>query len=342
VVVLGYKAATEQFDPNELLDYVIEAESQGFDDVSASDHLHPWRNDGVSTSFVWSWLGAVGALTKQVHFGTGVTCPTLRYNPVVIAQAAATLGMMFPGRFWLGLGSGEALNETAATGLWPDGHERHARLVEATEIIRRLWNGEHLTYRARYFHTRDAHIYLKPPQPVPLVLAAYGQRTARLTGKVADGWMTTAVPGPLPNATIQAIAALNDGALAVGRDPDKLMRKVEVKVIVAASRAEAQLAASLWYGNYVPDRDKYGMSDPRDLQKFGEHFVDDTLNSRWFISDDPNAHVANADRLIQAGFTHLYFHSPGPNQRAFIEFYGKHVLPVLRQKYGMAVQRPAA
>ncbi len=334
MAILGYKADTEQFAPNELLDLVIEAEQLGFDAIAASDHFHPWRHDGVQTSFVWSWLGAVGARTQRLQFGTAVTCPTMRYNPAVIAQAAATLGTMFPGRFWLGVGSGEALNEASTTGAWPEPRERYARLVEAVDIIRGLWNGEHLTYRARYFHTRDAHLYLQPPLPVPLVIAAFGVRTARLAGKMGDGWITTSEPGPISADRMKVMAALDDGARIAGRDPSALMRMTEVKVIVAPDRTRALSQARLWAGNLVPDRDKYGIWDARYLQKIGALFSDDQIASHWFISADPDQHVANAERLLQAGFTHLFFQSPGENQREFIQFYGQQVLPKLRQKFG--------
>lgn len=334
MLVLGYKAATEQFAPNELLDYVCEAEQCGFDSIDASDHFQPWRNDGVHCSFVWSWLGAVGARTQKLHFGTGVTCPILRYNPAVIAEAAATLGVMFPGRFWLGLGTGEPLNETSTTGAWPGYPERKARLIEAIQIIRRLWDGEYLTYRGRYFQTRDAHLYDQPKQRIPMFVAAAGVDSARVAGHYGDGWMTTGgASGPKRDCQ-QLIPALEQGAREVGRNPDSIPRAVEIAVVYAKSKAEGIKDARLWDSSMFPGLDKFGIYDPRDMQHYGSLLSDQQLEGHWFISGDPDEHVALAEKFIQAGFTHLFFHAPGPHQREFIQFYGQHVLPTLRQKYG--------
>lgn len=328
---LGYKAASEQFGPNELLDYVIEAERHGFDAISVSDHFHPWRDD-VQCFFVWSWLGTVGARTRRIQFGTGVTSPILRYNPAVLAEAAATLAVMFPGRFWLGLGSGEALNDAATTGAWPDYPERRDRLIEAIEIIRRLWAGEYLTYRGRYFQTRAAHLYLTPPQPIPLAIAAMGARSARLAGCYGDAWMATGAAGSVQPYDRFA-ATVDEGARTSGRDPSAVERWIEVEVVYAKDRARGLAEARLWAGTLVRDRDKYGVYDPRDLAYQGSFLPDDLIERNWLISDDPDVHVAVAERYINLGFDHLFFHHPGPNQGEFLEFYGQHVLPRLRQKY---------
>jgi coenzyme F420-dependent glucose-6-phosphate dehydrogenase len=343
MLVLGYKAATEQFGPNELLDYVIEAEHWGFDAISASDHFHPWRNDDVRCFFVWSWLGTLGARTRRVTFGTGVTAPILRYNPAVLAEASATLGAQFPGRFWLGLGTGEALNDRATTGEWPDYAERRGRLEEAIEIMRRLWAGEHLTYRGKYFQTRAAHLYVQSAEPIPLLVAAMGPSSARLVGQYADGWMATGAAGARePYAALWP--SVEAGARAGGRDPGTIQRWIELEVVYAKDQAQGLRDARRWDGTLVRDRDKYGIYDPRDLQYYGGLLPDATVRRNWLISDDPAAHVALAEVYIQLGFTHLFFHHPGLDQPAFLRFYGEQVLPVLRQKYGGAAsqQAPAA
>lgn len=341
MLVLGYKAASEQFGPRELLDLAVEAENCGFDAVSVSDHFHPWRNDDVQCFFVWSWLGTLGERTQRIQFGTGVTSPILRYNPAVLAEAASTLDVMYPGRFWLGLGTGEALNDTATTGCWPDYPERRARLVEAIEIMRRLWAGEHLTYRGRYFQTRGAHIYLKPTRPIPLVLAAMGPSSARLAGKYGDAWMATGASGNR-DPYDALLPVVDQGALAAGRDPASVQRFLEIEVVYAKDKAQGVRDARLWAGTLVRDRDKYGVYDPRDLQREGELLSDQTIAGNWLISDDPDQHIALAERYIQLGFTHLFFHDPGLNQRTFLQFYGQHVLPKLRAKYGGAMPRRRA
>lgn len=338
MLVLGYKASTEQFAPSQLLDWVIEAERCGFDSVTASDHLHPWRNDGVECFSVWPWLGAVGARTRQIQFGPGVTCPTFRYNPAVIAEQAATLAAMYPGRFWLGLGTGEALNEAAATGAWPDFPERYARLVEAIQIIRRLWAGEHLTYRGRYFRTRAAHLYTRPSQPIPLLVGAAGVRSVQLAGQYADGWMVPCGPGSLDQVRDALIPALETGARKTYRAPESIIRAVEVKVVYAESLAEALQDARLWASTLLEGREKYGLYDPRDLQKYASRLSDQEIARHWLISADPDEHVAFAEKLIRLGFTQLFFHAPGPRQGEFIQFYGREVLPRLRQRQAGLVQ----
>ena len=334
MLVLGYKAYTEQYGPNQLLDWCVEAERQGFDSITASDHFHPWRDEGARCVFVWSWLGALGARTRRIQFGTGVTAPTIRYNPAVIAQAAATLGVMFPGRFWLGVGTGEALNDKAATGCWPDYLERRDRLIEAIQIIRRLWEGEHLTYRGRYFQTRDAHLYDLPTQPVPLYVGASGVHSTRLAGRYGDGWMVTGGAGPVDPYREQLIPALERGAREAHRDPSSIARAIELSVVYAENKAEGVREARLLASSLFPNREKYGMYDPRDLQRYGELLSDRAVEGHWFISGDPDEHVALAEKFIQLGFTHLFFKTPGPRQSEFIQFYGQHVLPKLRQKYG--------
>jgi len=341
MLVLGYKASTEQFPPNDLLDYTVEAENAGFDSVDASDHFHPWRNDGVHCSFVWTWLGAAAARTKKIHLGTGVTCPTIRYNPAVVAEMAATMGVMFPERFWLGLGTGEALNEAATTGYWPEYPERRERLIEAVEIIRGLFDGEHLTYRGRYYETKDAHLYDLPRQRVPIFIAASGKDSAAIAGRYGDGWITTGGASGPERDRKELIPALEASAKREGRDPAKIMRAVEIAVVYANDKQEGLRQARLWASGEFPAAHKYGYYDPRDMQKFGSYVSDQTLEGHWFISGDPDAHVQLAEKYLQAGFTHLFFHSPGQQQREFIQFYGQQVLPRLRQKYGQQ-QQPAA
>ncbi|MGH2461070.1 MAG: TIGR03557 family F420-dependent LLM class oxidoreductase [Chloroflexota bacterium] len=341
MLVLGYKASTEQFGPDELLDWVVEAEKCGFDSITASDHFHPWRDDGVQCFSVWPWLGAVGARTRRVQFGTGVTCPTFRYNPAVIAEHAATLGAMFPGRFWLGLGTGEAPSERATTGCWPDYRDRHDRLVEAIAVIRRLWGGEHLTYRGRYFQTRDAHLYVKSPSAIPLIVGASGPTSVRLAGQHADGWMVPAGTDSVDHYRDVLVPALERGARDAHRDPRSLARAVELYVMCTDNPTEALADARLWASTLLDDREKYGVYDPRDLQKFAGRLSDAAVERGFLISANPADHVAFAERFIQLGASQLFFHAPGPRQGEFIQFYGKEVLPRLRQKYAGAM-RPAA
>ncbi|TMB69838.1 MAG: TIGR03557 family F420-dependent LLM class oxidoreductase, partial [Deltaproteobacteria bacterium] len=186
---LGWKAGTEQYPPDELLDYAIAAEETGFDSIDVSDHFHPWNEKGQAC-FVWSWLGAAAAKTKKIAMGTGVTCPILRYHPAVVAQAAATIACLAPKRFFLGVGTGEALNEYSATGQWPEYNIRRARMGEAIELIRALWTGEKVTHKGFYYQTRQAKLYTRPSEPIPLYVSSMVPNSARFAGKHSDGLIT--------------------------------------------------------------------------------------------------------------------------------------------------------
>ena len=180
---LGYKASAEQFGPTELLDFGVLAEQAGMDSVWISDHFQPWRHSGGHAPFSLAWLGALGARTRRVLMGTSVLTPTFRYAPSIVAQAFGTLGVLFPGRVALGLGTGESLNEVPSSGMaWPEQKERTARFKEAVELISRLWREERLSFHGQYYRTENATIYDRPPAPVPLYVAAAGPVLARFAG----------------------------------------------------------------------------------------------------------------------------------------------------------------
>jgi coenzyme F420-dependent glucose-6-phosphate dehydrogenase len=192
---LGWKAGTEQYPPGELLEYAIAAEGAGFDAIDVSDHFHPWSERGQAC-FVWTWLGGVAVRTRKITLGTGVTCPTLRYHPTVIAQASATVACFTPGRSFLGVETGEALNEYSATGQWPDYKLRQARMVEAIELIRSLWTGKKITHRGVYYQTPQAKLYTRPSESIPLYISMLAPRSARFAGKYGDGMITVGGKDP--------------------------------------------------------------------------------------------------------------------------------------------------
>src|SRR5579883_1288393 len=195
MIQLGWKAGPEQYGPNELLDYAIVAEQAGFDCLEASDHFHPWSEAGQA-SFIWTWLGAVAARTQRIHLGTGVTCPILRYNPAIIAQASATLAVMAPGRTFLCVGTGEALNEYAATGVWPGYEDRQNRLAEAIDLIRVLWSGEKVSFDGVFYETRKAKLYTLPAEPIPLYISSLVPGSAGFAGRYGDGLITVSGKSP--------------------------------------------------------------------------------------------------------------------------------------------------
>src|SRR3989441_10007481 len=229
MLTLGYKASAEQFGPRELLDYAILAEELGFDSVVVSDHFHPWRDTGGHAPFSFAWLGAVAARTKRTRIGTSVVTPSFRYHPAIVAQAMATIALLAPGRVFLGVGSGESMNETPLTVTdWPEPGERLRRLREAVKLIKRLWSEEYVTFDGKYFRTKEAKLFDKPPQPIPLLVAAGGPQAATLAGREGDGIIVTSGKGAALYRDL-LLPAMGEGAREGRRDPAKLERTIELE-----------------------------------------------------------------------------------------------------------------
>ena len=227
---LGYKASAEQFGPNELLEYSILAEQRGFDSVFISDHFQPWRHTDGHAPFSMAWMGALGARTSRITMGTSVLTPTFRYHPSVVAQAFGTLGVMFPGRVILGVGTGESLNEVPATGLaWPEPKERTARLKEALALIRQLWSEQRVSFKGQYYRTDKATIYDRPSLAPPIYVAAAGPVLAKYAGQFADGFICTSGKAPeLYRDTL--LPSVTTGIQAADRTPEDIDMMIEMKV----------------------------------------------------------------------------------------------------------------
>jgi coenzyme F420-dependent glucose-6-phosphate dehydrogenase len=330
---LGYKASAEQFGPRQLLDFTTEAEARGFDSVWISDHFQPWRHTNGHAPFALSWLAAAGERTRRVILGTSVLTPTFRYQPAVIAQAFGTLGALYPGRMILGVGSGESLNEVAVTATeWPSAKERLARLREAVEIIRRLWSEELVTFDGQYYHTRNATIYDKPDQPVPIYISAGGPVAAKFAGREGDGFICTSGKGDELYRD-QLLPALEEGARAAGRDPAAIERAIEVKVSFDTDKARALADTRIWAALALPAEEKVNIHDPREMEQKAQG-VADQAHRRWLVSSDPEEQVEQVGHYIELGFTHLIFHAPGDDQSRFLQLYAKEIVPRLRQLWG--------
>jgi coenzyme F420-dependent glucose-6-phosphate dehydrogenase len=329
MVQLGWKAGTEQYPPVELLDYAVTAEQAGFDSIDVSDHFHPWSEAGQA-SFTWTWLGAVAAKTSRIHLGPGVTCPLLRYHPAVIAQAAATVACFAPGRTYLAVGTGEALNEYAAVGRWPGYAERQERLAEAIDLIRKLWTGEQVTHKGKHYQTRKARLYTPPPQPIPLFVSAMVPESAAFAGRHGDGLIS--VGGQEPAVYQQLLANFAAGARAAGKGPARLSRSIELTVSYPDD-GEAAIASmrKYWSATFLPALFDQKIYTPRMAEQNGAAVGADTIKQKCCISANPDDHVRYAQRHIDLGFDRLFFHSAGPDQRAFLESYGRDVLPRVRE-----------
>jgi coenzyme F420-dependent glucose-6-phosphate dehydrogenase len=330
---LGYKASAEQFGPNELLEFSILAEARGFDSVFISDHFQPWRHTGGHAPFSMAWMGALGARTSRIVMGTSVLTPTFRYQPSVIAQAFGTLGLMFPGRVILGVGTGESLNEVPATGLpWPEPKERTARLKEALTLIRQLWSDERVTFKGQYYSTNRATIYDKPEVAPPIYVAAAGPVLAKYAGQFGDGFICTSGKAPalyretlLPN-----VAA---GIEASGRQPENVDMMIEMKVSFDSDAERALEDTRYWAALALSPEEKISVEDPLEMERLADQLPAQRAASRWIVSTDPDEHVEKIRPYVDMGFRHLVFHAPGPDQARFLNLYADRVLPKLRAAF---------
>ena len=333
MIKLGYKASAEQFAPRPLLDFAIAAEGSGFDSVVVSDHFQPWRHTDGHAPFSFAWLAALGERTSRITLGTSVVTPTFRYQPAIVAQAMGTLGSLYPGRVLLGVGTGESLNEVPAIGIeWPDSKERFARLKEAIELMHRLWTEERVTHDGAYFHTRGATIYDRPPEPIPLYVAASGEAAAKLAGRVADGLICTSGKGPALY-TDTLLPAFAEGARKAGRDAAHLEKMIEVKVSFDSDRQRALEDTRHWAALALPAEDKMGVDDPREMERRAAALPLEQAASRWLVSNDPDEQLEQIAEYVRFGFTHLVFHAPGPDQLRFIQLFSEQVLPKLRARF---------
>jgi coenzyme F420-dependent glucose-6-phosphate dehydrogenase len=328
----GYKASAEQFGPRELLGYAKHAEHVGFDSVAVSDHFQPWRHTTGHAPNSLVWLGAVAEATQRVSLTTSVLTPTLRYHPSIVAQGFATLACLAPGRVVLGVGTGEAMNETPATGAaWPGGRERRQRLAEAIDLIRRLWSGERVSFDGEYYRTEKATIYDRPAEPVPVHVAASGPLAAKLAGRVADGFICTS--GKPPELYRELLAKVEEGAVAAGRDPAAIERMIEIKVSYDRDLDAARTACHWWAALALSAEDKRDVHDPLELERLADANLDRAA-SRFIVSDDPDECVERIRPYVELGFTHLVFHAPGADQRRFLDDFSADVLPRLRERFG--------
>lgn len=329
MVKFGWKAGAEQFPPTDMLNHAVRAEQAGFDLIDVSDHFHPWSEEGQA-AFTWTWLGAVAAKTERIMLGTGVTCPILRYHPSIIAQAAATLSCFAPGRTYLGLGTGEALNDYAATGMWPEYNERRERLQEAIELIRALWTGNEVTHDGKYYQTRKARLYTPPAAPIPIYISALVPASAHFAGKYGDGLFT--VSGKQPEMYRQMLEQFARGAREAGKDPAHMSRLIELNV-----EYEQQLDKALenhlkyWAGSYVPALFDQKIYSPKMSTENGQIVTPEAIKKAGCASAHAEDHRKFARQYIELGFDHLIFHSARQDQSAFIETYSRDVLQQLRE-----------
>ena len=318
MVRIGYHASHEQFPPSELLELVRAAEQAGFSAAMCSDHFFPWTPQQGESGFTWSWLGAALQATS-LSFGT-VNAPGDRYHPAIIAQAAATLGEMYPGRFWFAAGSGEALNEHITGATWLSKAERNTRLRECVDVMRALWKGERVTHRG-LVNVVDAQLYTRPKEPIQVFIAAVTPATAEWAGEWADGLLTVSQPKETLRKVIDAFQA--------GGGEGKPMM-VQVKVSYDRDDATAlRRAHEQWRGNIFSSDVLATLSMPEQFEAAGEFVRPEDVAERVHVSSDASRHAEWIAEYAEMGFEAVYVHNVGTAQRAFIDAYAERVLPQL-------------
>jgi coenzyme F420-dependent glucose-6-phosphate dehydrogenase len=330
-VRFGYKASAEQFAPRELIDFSVEAEHVGLELIAISDHFQPWRHNGGHSPASLPWLGALGERTTSATLGTSVLTPTLRYQPAIVAQAFATLACLNPGRVFLGIGTGEAMNETPATGIeWPGAKERRLRLAEAVELMRRLWTEERVTFEGEWYRTDRATVYDRPDEPVPVYIAASGPLAAKMAGRVGDGLIMTS--GKKPELYREIIENFEEGARSAGKPTAQLTRMIEIKVSYDRDVDYARDACRFWAALSLTPEEKSGVEDPIEMERLADAAAD-RAHSRFIVSDDPQTVIDQIAPYVELGFEELVFHAPGHDQSRFLEQFGTDVLPLLRKRW---------
>lgn len=315
---LGYMLSSEEHGPRALVRNARAAEEAGFDFAIISDHFHPWVDAQGHSPFVWSVIGGIAETTSRIKLGTGVTCPTVRIHPAIVAQAAATAAAMMPGRFFLGVGTGENLNEHVLGDRWPNAAVRRDMLEEAIEVMRSLWEGGFKNHRGRYFTVENARIYSLPEEPPPIAVAGAGPKAAKMAGRLADAFMTTA-----PN---KEVLDMFDEAGGKGKP-----RYGQLDVCWAADESEARRTAyKIWPNSAIKGELGQELPLPRHFEQAAAMVSEDDVAEAVICGPDPERHLEAIREYIDAGFDHVWIHQIGPDQDGFLNFYKTEILPRLR------------
>jgi G6PDH family F420-dependent oxidoreductase len=313
----GYKLCSEERGPSGLIDDARSAERVGFDFAAISDHFHPWTDRQGQSPFVWATLGGIAAVTDRITIGTAVTCPTVRMHPALIAQAAATTACLLPGRFFLGVGTGERLNEHIFGDPWPSASTRRAMLREAVDLLRRLWSGELVTYDGEYFSTDAARIYTRPEGRIPVYLAASGPEAAVLAAEIGDGLIVSGSSDE-PVETFQVEGGIGPRL---------------AEVLVDADDDEDRALATLrdrWPTPGIPGELSTELPLPRHFEQAATAVQDQDLRGAAVTGTDVAPYLERVAALRRAGFTHVFLHQVGPDQDGFFGFAGDRLLPALK------------
>jgi len=313
---IGYKLATEAFDPAELIRQAVRAEEAGFDFVEMSDHYHPWLESQGHSGFTWSMLGAIAAKTERVGLVTGVTCPTMRYHPAIVAQAAATMALISGGRFTLGVGAGERLNEHVIGHDWPAVRKRHAMLREALEIIRLLWSGGYQSYDGRYLRLEDARVFDLPDELPVIAVASSGPASVAIAAELGDGLFA-----------VEPKRELVDGYRERGGGGPRYAEAPLAFAPTPEEGARAVLETARWFvtGWKVMSE----LPNPVNFESGTTTVREEDVLERFACGPDPERHVEVVRQFTDAGFDRVVLQNAGPDPDAFIDFFAAELRPRL-------------
>ncbi len=315
---IGYALSSEEHSPTDLVRYGRLAEDAGFTFALISDHFHPWVSEQGHSPFVWSVIGGIAQVTERLHLGTGVTCPLIRTHPAIIAQAAATAACMMPGRFFLGVGTGENLNEHILGDRWPPHDIRLEMLDEAIEMIRLLWEGETLSWWGEYYSVEDARLFTVPAERPSIMVAASGPNTLAFAGALGDGLISLA---PKDKIVDQFRAAGGEGKPCYG----------QIKVCWAESEAEArQTVYRIWPNGGLKGELSQELRTVTHFEQAAKMVDEAQATEDVICGPDPQAHIQGIQEFLDAGYDHVYIHQVGPDQEGFFRFYAQHVLPAFQ------------
>lgn len=314
---IGYFLVTEEYTPAQVVEQAVLAEEAGFDALWISDHFHPWNDAQGQSGFVWGLIGAISQRCS-LPVTTAVTCPTMRISPVIVAQAAATAAVQLEGRFRLGVGSGEALNEHVLGDRWPVAEIRLAMLEEAVDLIRELWTGDFVDHHGTYFTAEQARIYTLPERPPEIYMSGFGPEATRLAGGIADGYITTS-----PDAELADLFRATSGGKPV---------TAGFKVGYAPTQEEGvDHAHRLWASSGLPGELAQVLPSPRHFEQASELVTPEMTRDSVPCGPDPEIHRAAFDPYLENGFDEIYVASMGPHYREMIRTYGSEVLPDVRR-----------
>ena len=326
---IGYAAMLERFPPLEAIELAQYAEGHGFRGVMATDHFQPWLPHQGEASFVWNVLSALGQVTTG-DLGTGVTTPTFRWHPATVAQASATLGAMYPGRHWLGLGSGEALSEHVVGQYWPEAPERINRMFEAVDIIKKRFAsglaGRDVRHEGQFYRLESTRLWTMPAVAPEILVAASGPVAAKRAGRTVDGLITEGAPLEKIVPLLQRFA---EGAREAGRKPESLTRVLRLNLSWAPTDEEAMANALAEWPNGAMRFSKSDVRSPFELEQLARLVRPEDFEGRMLVTADPDRHRARIQEFLDLGFDRVYLHNAGRNQKEWIDVFSRDVLPKL-------------